>query len=249
MKNSFQASKNIFNLVGDNTLVQIDEVVKGFKGSYYAKWEAANPDHSNKDKIALFIIEEAERKGLLQNDIVIIKTTFSNTGFSLAMVPLIKGYECILAVSSKSSKDKINMLRTLGANVYVYPANIKANDPRSSYQVDNRAHKKTAKSVYFNQYFNKFNPLAHYQTTGPEIWKQTNGELTHLVTFSGTGGTISGCDLFLKEQNPVIKIIGVDAYGSVLNKYDEIQELDVNEIYPYRIDGLGKKYDSKRYIF
>jgi len=154
----------------------------------------------------------------LQNDIVIIKTTFSNTGFSLAMVPLIKGYECILAVSSKSSKDKINMLRTLGANVYVYRANIKADDPRSCYQVDNRVHKKTAKSVYINQYFNEFNSLAHYQTTGPEIRKQINGDLTHLVTCTGTGVTISGCDLFLKEQNPVIKIIGVDACGSVLKK-------------------------------
>ena len=131
MKNNIQASKNILNLIGNTPLVQIDKVVQGFKGSYYAKWEAANPGHSNKDRIALFIIEEAERTGLLQKDSVIIETTSGNTGFSLAMVSLIKGYECILAVSSKSSKDKINMLRAMGAKVYVCPANVKADDPRS----------------------------------------------------------------------------------------------------------------------
>ena len=240
MKNSLQTTKSILNLIGNTPLIQIDKVVKNFTGTYYAKWEAANPGHSNKDRIALFIIEEAERKGLLQNDSVIIETTSGNTGFSLAMVSLIKGYECILAVSSKSSKDKINMLRAMGAKVYVCPANVKADDPRSYYQVAKRIHEETAKSVYINQYFNDLNLLAHYQTTGPEIWKQTNGEITHLVACSGTGGTISGCGRYLKEQNPDIKIIGVDAYGSVLKKYHETQELDVNEIYPYRIEGLGK---------
>lgn len=240
MKNSIQAFKNILNLIGNTPLIELDKTVKDFKGSYYAKWEAANPGHSNKDRIALFIIEEAERKGLLDKDSVIIETTSGNTGFSLAMVSLIKGYECILAVSSKSSLDKINMLRAMGAKVYVCPANVKADDPRSYYQVAKRLHKETAKSVYINQYFNDLNALAHYNTTGPEIWKQTNGKITHLVACSGTGGTISGCGRYLKEQNPNIKIIGVDAYGSVLKKYHETQELDVNEIYPYRIEGLGK---------
>jgi cystathionine beta-synthase len=156
------------------------------------------------------------------------------------MVSLIKGYECILAVSSKSSEDKINMLSAMGAKVYVCPANVKADDPRSYYQVAKRIHKETANSFYINQYFNDLNTEAHYQTTGPEIWEQTKGQITHLVACSGTGGTISGCGRFLKEQNPNIKIIGVDAYGSVLKKYHETQELDLSEIYPYRIEGIGK---------
>ncbi|MDC1080631.1 cysteine synthase family protein [Flavobacteriaceae bacterium] len=240
MKNNIQSSKNVLNLIGNTPLIQLQNVVKGLKGSYYAKWEAANPGHSNKDRIALFIIEEAERKGILKKGSVIIETTSGNTGFSLAMVSLIKGYECILAVSSKSSEDKLNMLSAMGAKVYVCPANVKADDPRSYYQVAKRIHKETANSFYINQYFNELNIEAHYQTTGPEIWEQTNGQITHLVACSGTGGTISGCGRFLKEQNPNIKIIGVDAYGSVLKKYHETQELDLSEIYPYRIEGMGK---------
>ena len=240
MKNSIEPSNNILNLIGNTPLIKLDKTVLGFKGSYYAKSEAANPGHSNKDRIALFIIEEAERKGLLQKDSVIIETTSGNTGFSIAMVSLVKGYECILAVSSKSSVDKINMLRAMGAKVYVCPANVKADDPRSYYQVAKRLQKETAKSIYINQYFNELNSLAHYKTTGPEIWKQTMGEITHLVACSGTGGTISGTGRFLKEQCPSIKVIGVDAYGSVLKKYHETQELDLDEIYPYRIEGLGK---------
>jgi cystathionine beta-synthase len=156
------------------------------------------------------------------------------------MVSMIKGYDCILAVSSKSSEDKINMLRSMGAKVYVCPANVKADDPRSYYQVAKRIHEETKDSIYINQYFNDLNAQAHYNTTGPEIWKQTNGEITHLVACSGTGGTISGSAKYLKEKNPNIRIIGVDAYGSVLKKYHETQELDPKEIYPYRIEGLGK---------
>jgi cystathionine beta-synthase len=226
--------------VGNTPLVELKKVVKGFKGNFYAKWEAFNPGHSNKDRIALHIIEEAERKGLIKENTTIIETTSGNTGFSLAMVSMIKGYDCILAVSSKSSEDKINMLRSMGAKVYVCPANVKADDPRSYYQVAKRIHQETKESVYINQYFNDLNAQAHYNTTGPEIWKQTNGEITHLVACSGTGGTISGSAKYLKEQNPNIRIIGVDAYGSVLKKYHETQELDPKEIYPYRIEGLGK---------
>ncbi|MDG1264143.1 MAG: cysteine synthase family protein [Flavobacteriaceae bacterium] len=240
MRNNIQSSKNVLSLIGNTPLIELQNVSKDLKGSFYAKWEASNPGHSNKDRIALFIIEEAERRGLLQKGSVIIETTSGNTGFSLAMVSLIKGYECILAVSSKSSEDKINMLSAMGAKVYVCPANVKADDPRSYYEVAKRIHKETANSFYINQYFNDLNTEAHYQTTGPEIWEQTNGQITHLVACSGTGGTISGCGRFLKEQNPNIKIIGVDAYGSVLKKYHETQELDLNEIYPYRIEGIGK---------
>jgi cystathionine beta-synthase len=240
MKNKFKYSDNILSLIGNTPLIKLGKIAKNLSGSYYAKWEGSNPGHSNKDRIALFIIEEAEKKGLINKDSVIIETTSGNTGFSLAMVSLIKGYKCILAVSSKSSQDKINMLRAMGAKVYVCPANVKADDPRSYYEVAKRLQKETANSIYINQYFNELNALAHYKTTGPEIWNQTNGQITHLVACSGTGGTISGSGKFLKEQNPDIQVIAVDAYGSVLKKYHETQELDLDEIYPYRIEGIGK---------
>lgn len=240
MKSGIKSYPNLLALVGNTPLIQLNRITEGFEGEFYAKWEAFNPGHSNKDRIALHIIEEAERQGLLTKDTTIIETTSGNTGFSLAMVSMIKGYNCILAVSSKSSADKISMLRSMGAKVYVCPANVKADDPRSYYQVAKRIHEETHNSIYINQYFNKLNIEAHYKSTGPEIWKQTAGEITHLVACSGTGGTISGCARYLKEQNPNIKIIGVDAYGSVLKKYHETQELDPKEIYPYRIEGLGK---------
>tara|TARA_B100000949_G_C14206319_1_gene418270 strand:- start:127 stop:1077 length:951 start_codon:yes stop_codon:yes gene_type:complete len=210
------------------------------KGNYFAKVEAFNPGHSSKDRIALYIIEQAEKKGILKPGSTIIETTSGNTGFSIAMVSILKGYKCILAVSSKSSKDKIDMLRTMGAKVYVCPAHVPADDPRSYYEVAKRLHEETEGSVYINQYFNNLNIEAHYKTTGPEIWNQTKGQITHLVACSGTGGTISGVARFLKEQNPDIKVIGIDAFGSVLKKYHETREFDKNEIYPYRIEGLGK---------
>ena len=240
MSSGIQSVPNLLSLVGNTPLIEVKKIVAGFTGNFYAKWEAYNPGHSNKDRIALHIIEEAERQGLIKENTTIIETTSGNTGFSLAMVSMIKGYDCILAVSSKSSEDKINMLRSMGAKVYVCPANVKADDPRSYYQVAKRIHEETKDSIYINQYFNDLNAQAHYNTTGPEIWKQTNGKITHLVACSGTGGTISGCAKYLKEQNPNIRIIGVDAYGSVLKKYHETQELDPKEIYPYRIEGLGK---------
>ena len=170
----------------------------------------------------------------------IIETTSGNTGFSIAMISIIKGYDCILAVSSKSSSDKIDMLKTMGAKVYVCPANVSADDPRSYYEVAKRLNQEIKGSVYINQYFNDLNIEAHYKTTGPEIWTQTQGKITHLIACSGTGGTISGVSKFLKEKNPNIKILGVDAYGSVLKKYHETKEFDEKEIYPYRIEGLGK---------
>lgn len=231
---------SILDLVGNTPLIRLNTVTKDFPGTYYSKFEAFNPGHSNKDRIATHIIEQAEKSGLLKPGSTIIETTSGNTGFSLAMVCQIKGYQCILAVTSKSSKDKIEMLRSLGAKVHVCPANVKADDPRSYYQVAKRLHGEIKDSVYINQYFNVLNTEAHYLTTGPEIWEQTEGKITHLVASSGTGGTISGSARYLKEQNPDIQIIGVDAYGSVLKKYHETGELDTNEIYPYRIEGLGK---------
>lgn len=240
MKNKQNVYNNVLELIGDTPLIRLNKITQGLKGSFYAKVEAFNPGHSTKDRIALHIIEEAERKGILKPGDTIIETTSGNTGFSIAMVSIIKGYECILAVSNKSSKDKIDMLRSMGAKVYVCPAHVSADDPRSYYNVAKKLHEEIKGSVYINQYFNELNIDAHYQTTGPEIWKQTEGKITHLVACSGTGGTISGIARFLKEQNPNIRILGVDAYGSVLKKYHETKEFDENEIYPYRIEGLGK---------
>lgn len=240
MENKINAYENILELIGNTPLVKLSKVTANLTGNFFAKVEAFNPGHSSKDRIARYIIEEAERKGILKKGSTIIETTSGNTGFSIAMVSIIKGYECILAVSSKSSPDKIDMLRSMGAKVYICPAHVSADDPRSYYQVAKRLHKETKNSIYINQYFNELNMEAHYKTSGPEIWEQTNGLITHLVACSGTGGTISGTARFLKEQNPNIRVIGVDAYGSVLKKYHETRELDEEEIYPYRIEGLGK---------
>ena len=240
MKEKIKAYDNVLGLIGNTPLVKIKRVTEGLNGNFYAKVESFNPGHSTKDRIALFIIEEAERSGILSPGDTIIETTSGNTGFSLAMVSIIKGYNCILAVSSKSSKDKIDMLRSLGAKVYVCPAHVSADDERSYYNVAKRLHEETKGSVYINQYFNQLNIDAHYHSTGPEIWEQTGGQITHLIACSGTGGTISGTAKYLKEQNPNIKILGVDAFGSVLKKYHETREFDNDEIYPYRIEGLGK---------
>lgn len=240
MKEDIKAYNNVLELIGNTPLIKLNKITEELEGNFYAKVEAFNPGHSTKDRIAIYIIEEAEKRGILKPGDTIIETTSGNTGFSLAMVSIIKGYDCVLAVSSKSSKDKIDMLRAMGAKVYVCPAHVSADDPRSYYNVAKRLHEETKGSVYINQYFNDLNVDAHYNTTGPEIWEQTNGKITHLVACSGTGGTISGTARFLKEKNPNIKVLGVDAFGSVLKKYHETKEFDSEEIYPYRIEGLGK---------
>lgn len=240
MKHKNQVFDSVLDLIGNTPLVKLNKVASKFKGDFYAKVEYFNPGQSTKDRIATYIIEEAERQGFLTPGSTIIETTSGNTGFSLAMVGIIKGYDCVLAVSSKSSADKIDMLKTMGAKVYVCPAHVSADDPRSYYEVAKRLHEEIKGSVYINQYFNQLNIDAHYKSTGPEIWEQTEGEITHLVACSGTGGTISGTAKYLKEQNPNIKVIGVDAFGSVIKKYHETREFDEEEIYPYRIEGLGK---------
>jgi cystathionine beta-synthase len=240
MNEKINAFESVLDLIGNTPLIKLNKVTENLDGNFYAKVEAFNPGHSSKDRIALYIIEEAERKGIISPGDTIIETTSGNTGFSLAMVSIIKGYHCIIAVSSKSSLDKIDMLRSMGAKVYVCPANVSADDERSYYSVAKRLHEETKGSVYINQYFNQLNIDAHYKTTGPEIWEQTKGKITHLVACSGTGGTISGIAKYLKEKNPKIKILGVDAFGSVLKKYHETREFDNEEIYPYRIEGLGK---------
>ncbi|GAA3574354.1 cysteine synthase family protein [Snuella lapsa] len=240
MKHRNQVFDNVLDLVGKTPLIKLNKIASEFEGNFFAKVESFNPGNSSKDRIALYIIEQAEKKGILKPGDTIIETTSGNTGFSIAMVSIIKGYECVLAVSSKSSADKIDMLKTMGAKVYVCPAHVSADDPRSYYQVAKRLHEEMKGSVYINQYFNQLNIDAHYNSTGPEIWKQTEGKITHLVACSGTGGTISGTAKYLKEQKPDVKIIGVDAFGSVIKKYHETREFDEKEIYPYRIEGLGK---------
>jgi len=240
MKENIQVFDNVLQLIGKTPLIKLNKMTSGFDGEFYAKVEGFNPGHSSKDRIALHIIEEAEKQGILKPGDTIIETTSGNTGFSIAMVSIIKGYECILAVSSKSSSDKIDMLKSMGAKVFVCPAHVSADDPRSYYQVAKKLHTEIKGSIYINQYFNQLNIDAHYNTTGPEIWDQTEGQITHLIACSGTGGTISGTAKFLKEKNPNIKIFGVDAYGSVLKKFHETKEFDEKEIYPYRIEGLGK---------
>ena len=232
--------KNLLELIGDTPLINIRHLTEKNPGLFLAKLEFTNPGQSPKDRIALHIINDAEKKGFLKHGSTVIETTSGNTGFSLAMVSLIKGYKCILAVSSKSSTDKINTLKALGAEVHVCPANVEADDPRSYYEVAKKLNKEIEGSLYINQYFNDLNAEAHYMTTGSEIWEQTSGKITHLVVCSGTGGTISGAAKFLKEKNKKIKIFGVDAYGSVLKKFHETGEFDKNEIYPYKIEGLGK---------
>ena len=239
MKNK-EAYADILELIGNTPLIKLNKIANNFKGTYFTKFEAFNPGHSNKDRIALYILNEAESSGLINKGDTIIETTSGNTGFSLAMVSLLKGYNCVLAVSSKASKDKINMMKSLGAKIYVCPSNVAADDPRSYYQVAKRLSEEIKSSVYINQYFNELNIKAHYSSTGPEIWTQTNGKITHLIACSGTGGTISGIGRYLKEKNKDIKIIGVDAYGSILKKYHETGELDANEIHSYRIEGMGK---------
>ena len=235
-----QYIENILDLVGHTPLVSLEKIAAPMQGRFFAKVEAFNPGHSAKDRTALHIINDAEEKGLLSPGGVIVETTSGNTGYSLAMIAAIRGYRCILAVTDKSSQDKIDMLRALGAEVHVCPASIAADDPRSYYEVAKRIHKETPNSIYINQYFNPLNTEAHYLSTGREIWEQTAGEITHLVACSGTGGTISGIARYLKEQNPKVQVIGVDADGSLIKKYFDTGEIDKGELHPYYIEGLGK---------
>ena len=235
-----QYIENILDLVGHTPLVSLEKIAAPMQGRFFAKVEAFNPGHSAKDRTALHIIKDAEEKGLLSPGGVIVETTSGNTGYSLAMIAAIRGYRCILAVTDKSSQDKIDMLRALGAEVHVCPASVAADDPRSYYEVAKRIHKETPNSIYVNQYFNPLNTEAHYLSTGREIWEQTAGEITHLVACSGTGGTISGIARYLKEQNPKVQVIGVDADGSLIKKYFDTGEIDKGELHPYYIEGLGK---------
>lgn len=238
--NSLGVYDSLLDLIGNTPLLELKKITKGLKGRFFGKLEAFNAGHSAKDRVAKYVIEDAERKGLLKPGSTIVETSSGNTGYSLAMISALRGYKCIIAISDKSSHDKVEMLQALGAEVHLCPANVAPDDPRSYYEVAKRIHQETSNSIYINQYFNPLNPEAHYQSTGREIWEQTQGEITHVVVCSGTGGTISGIARYLKEQNPKVQVLGVDAYGSAIKKYHDTREFDPAEIYPYKIEGMGK---------
>jgi len=238
--NSLGVYDSLLDLIGNTPLLELKKITKGLKGRFFGKLEAFNAGHSAKDRVAKYVIEDAERKGLLKPGSTIVETSSGNTGYSLAMISALRGYKCIIAISDKSSHDKVEMLQALGAEVHLCPANVSPDDPRSYYEVAKRIHQETPNSIYINQYFNPLNPEAHYQSTGREIWEQTQGEITHVVVCSGTGGTISGIARYLKEQNPKVQVLGVDAYGSAIKKYHDTREFEPAEIYPYKIEGMGK---------
>lgn len=238
--NSLGVYDSLLDLIGNTPLLELKKITKGLKGRFFGKLEAFNAGHSAKDRVAKYVIEDAERKGLLKPGSTIVETSSGNTGYSLAMISALRGYKCIIAISDKSSHDKVEMLQALGAEVHLCPASVAPDDPRSYYEVAKRIHQETPNSIYINQYFNPLNPEAHYQSTGREIWEQTQGEITHVVVCSGTGGTISGIARYLKEKNPKVQVLGVDAYGSAIKKYHDTREFDPAEIYPYKIEGMGK---------
>lgn len=234
--------KNILETIGNTPLVQLNKVVGQTEATILAKVETFNPGHSAKDRMALKMIEDAEKAGKLKPGYTIIEGTSGNTGMGLAMAAVIKGYKCIFTTTDKQSKEKVDALRALGAEVIVCPTNVDPEDPRSYYSVSSRLEKETPNSWKANQYDNLSNRAAHYASTGPEIWEQTEGKITHLVVGVGTGGTISGVARYLKEKNPAIQVWGIDTYGSVFKKYKETGIFDKNEIYPYITEGIGEDF-------
>ena len=233
---------NILETIGKTPLVKLNKITKDLKGTILAKIETTNPGNSIKDRMALKMIEDAEQAGLLKPGGTIIEGTSGNTGMGLAMAAVVKGYKCIFTTTDKQSKEKVDALRAFGAEVIVCPTNVDPEDPRSYYSVSSRLEREVPNSWKANQYDNPSNAQAHYEQTGPEIWEQTEGKITHLVVGVGTGGTISGAGRYLKEQNPNIKIWGIDTYGSVFKKYKETGIFDKNEIYPYITEGIGEDF-------
>lgn len=231
---------NILETIGKTPLVRLNQVVSHIPAKVFAKLEAFNPGLSAKDRIALHMIERAERLGQLKPGGTVVDATSGNTGFSLAMVCAIKGYRCVLTVTSKISEDKLNNLRAMGAEVVLCPQDVKPDDPRSYYRRAEQLARETPGAYYINQNFNPLNGEAHYLSTGPEIWEQTEGQVTWIIGSASTGGTLCGSARYLREQNPGLKVVAVDAYGSVLKKYHETGVYDINEVYPYRIEGTGK---------
>ncbi len=242
-------AKNILETIGNTPLVQINKITKNLPCKVLAKVEYFNPGHSCKDRMALKMVEDAEQDGRLQPGGTIIEGTSGNTGMGLALAAIVKGYQLVCVITDKQSKEKMDILRAVGAQVVVCPTDVEPEDPRSYYSVSKRLAEETPNSWYVNQYDNPSNAQANYEQTGPEIWEQTQGGVTHFVVGVGTGGTISGVGKYLKQQNPNVKIWGVDTYGSVFKKYHETGEFDENEIYPYVTEGIGEDILPKNVDF
>lgn len=233
---------NILETIGNTPLVKLNKIVATIPALVLAKVETFNPGHSTKDRMALQMILDAEQSGALQPGGTIIESTSGNTGMGLALAAIVKGYKMICVIPDKQSKEKMDILRAVGAQVIVTPTNVEPEDPASYYSVARRLAVEIPNSIYTNQYDNLSNRKAHYLTTGPEIWQQTEGKITHLVVGVGTGGTISGCAKYLKEQNPNVKIWAIDTYGSMLKKYHETGEKDMQEVHSYLTEGIGEDF-------
>lgn len=231
---------NIVETIGDTPLVRLNHVASHIKGSIVAKVEYFNPGHSIKDRIAVSMVDAAEKNGQLKPGGTIIEGTSGNTGMGLALVAAVRGYRCIFTLADKQSPEKMDILRSVGAEVIVCPTNVEPDDPRSYYSVSKRLATEIPNSVYLNQYDNMSNTAAHIVSTGPEIWEQTEGKITHFVAGMGTCGTISGVASYLKEKNPDIQVVGIDTHGSIFKKLHETGEIDTNEIYPYLTEGIGE---------
>lgn len=240
---------NILEAIGNTPLVKLNKVVEGIPATVLAKVETFNPGNSIKDRMALKMIEDAEKSGALKPGGTIIEGTSGNTGMGLAIAAIIKGYKCIFTTTDKQSKEKVDALKAFGADVIVCPTNVDPEDPRSYYSVSSRLVKEVPNSWKANQYDNLSNRQAHYEQTGPEIWEQTDGKITHLLVGAGTGGTIIGTGKFLKEKNPAIKVWGIDTYGSVLKTFHETGKMDKSEIYPYVTEGIGEDFIPENYDF
>ena len=239
----------ILDAIGGTPLVRINALTRGLvKATVLAKIETFNPGNSIKDRMAVKMIEDAERAGLLRPGGTIVEGTSGNTGMGLAIAAVVKGYRCVFTTTDKQSKEKIDALRAFGAEVIVCPTNVDPEDPRSYYAVSSRLEREIPDAWKANQYDNLSNSAAHYEQTGPEIWDQTGGTITHLVVGVGTGGTISGAGRYLKERNPQIKVWGIDTYGSVFKKYKETGVFDKNEIYPYITEGIGEDFLPRTWI-
>lgn len=242
-------AKNILETIGNTPLVKLNKVTAEIDALVLAKVETFNPGNSTKDRMALKMVEDAEADGRLKPGGTIIEGTSGNTGMGLALAAIVKGYKCIFVITDKQSKEKMDILRAVGAKVVVCPTDVEPTDPRSYYSVSKRLGTEIPNSWYVNQYDNPSNAIAHYEQTGPEIWQQTDGKITHFIVGVGTGGTISGIAKYLKEKNPNIKIWGVDTYGSVFKKYHETGIFDENEIYPYITEGIGEDILPKNVDF
>ena len=242
-------AESIIDTIGNTPLVKLNRITQEIQSLVLAKVESFNPGNSVKDRMALKMIEDAEKDGRLKPGGTIVEGTSGNTGMGLALTAIVKGYKLICVSTDKQSKEKFDVLRAVGAKVIICPTNVSPEDPDSYYSVSKRIAEITPNSWYVNQYDNLSNTLAHYETTGPEIWNQTDGKITDFVVGVGTGGTISGVGKFLKEKNPKIRIWGIDTYGSVFKKYHETGIFDKNEIYPYVTEGIGEDILPKNVDF